>query len=81
MPVPDAAGIGESFLFGCAGRPGYYEATWGAPNSEAMQSARAVIEAKAYFDGGEHPVHVRVSGDGTTNSTSTSPAKIKTRFI
>jgi hypothetical protein len=27
-----------------------------------MQSARAVIEAKAYFDGGEHPVHVRVSG-------------------
>ena len=27
-----------------------------------MQSALAVIEAKAYFDGGEQPVHVRVSG-------------------
>jgi hypothetical protein len=39
-----------------------YEATGGAPNSEAMQSALAIIEAKAYFDRGERPVHVRVAG-------------------
>jgi len=40
----------------------YYEATKGAPNSEAMQSALGVIEARALFDGPEIAVHVRVAG-------------------
>jgi hypothetical protein len=40
----------------------FYEATDGAPNAEAMQSALAIIEAKAHFDGGERPVHVRTAG-------------------
>jgi hypothetical protein len=40
----------------------YYEATGGAPNAEAMQSALAIIEARAHFDGTERPVHVRVAG-------------------
>jgi hypothetical protein len=40
----------------------FYEATNGAPNSEALQSALNVIEAKAHFDGPERAVHVRVSG-------------------
>jgi len=40
----------------------YYEETEGAPNSEALQSAFNVIEAKAHYDGPEHEVHVRVAG-------------------
>jgi hypothetical protein len=42
----------------------YYEATRSAPNAEAIQSALAVIEAKAHFDGAERPVHLRVAGVG-----------------
>ena len=40
----------------------YYLKTRGAPNSEALQSALNVIEARARFDGPERPVSLRVSG-------------------
>jgi hypothetical protein len=40
----------------------YYEQTGGAPNGEAMQSARGVIQARARFDAPERLVHVRVGG-------------------
>ena len=40
----------------------YYEKTKGAPNSEAMQAALGVIEAKAHFDGPEQRVHIRTGG-------------------
>jgi hypothetical protein len=40
----------------------YFEATGGAPSSEALQSALNVIEAKANFDAPTHVVHVRVGG-------------------
>jgi len=40
----------------------FFEATGGAPNSEALQSALNVIEAKAHFDGSEREVHIRVGG-------------------
>ena len=40
----------------------YFEATQGAPSSEALQSALNVIEAKAHFDAPERVVHVRVGG-------------------
>jgi hypothetical protein len=44
----------------------YFQATRSAPNSEALQSALNVIEAKAQFEGPVCPVHVRVAGlDGT----------------
>ncbi len=33
-----------------------------APNSEALQSALNVIEAKAHFDGPERSVHIRIGG-------------------
>jgi len=38
----------------------FFEATGGAPSSEALQSALNVIEAKAHFDAPERIVHVRV---------------------
>jgi hypothetical protein len=38
----------------------FFEDTSGAPNSDAMQSALNVIEAKAHFDAPEREVHVRV---------------------
>jgi hypothetical protein len=38
----------------------FFEATQGAPSSEALQSALNVIEAKAHFDAPERLVHVRV---------------------
>lgn len=38
----------------------FFEETAGAPNSEAMQSALGVIEAKAHFDAPERAVFVRV---------------------
>jgi hypothetical protein len=41
---------------------GFFEATQGAPSSEALQSALNVIEAKAHFDAPECPVFVRVGG-------------------
>ena len=34
----------------------------GAPSSNALQSARRVLEARAYFGGPERTVHVRVAG-------------------
>jgi hypothetical protein len=40
----------------------FFEATAGAPNSEALQSALNVIEAKAYFDSPEQVVCIRVGG-------------------
>ena len=40
----------------------FFETQKGAPNSEALQSALNVIEAKAHFDGHECPVHLRVAG-------------------
>jgi len=40
----------------------FFEATAGAPNSEALQSALNVIEAKAHFDGPEREVHIRIGG-------------------
>lgn len=40
----------------------FFEATGGAPNSEALQSALNVIEAKAHFDGPERDVHIRIGG-------------------
>lgn len=40
----------------------FFEATSGAPSSEALQSALNVIEAKAHFDAPERAVHVRVGG-------------------
>ncbi len=42
----------------------FYEATGGAPNSEALQSALNVIEARAHFDAPERLVHIRVGGLG-----------------
>jgi hypothetical protein len=42
----------------------FFEATGGAPNSEALQSALNVIEAKAHFDGPEREVHIRIGGLG-----------------
>ena len=40
----------------------FFEATQGAPSSDALQSALNVIEAKAHFDAPERVVHVRVGG-------------------
>ena len=40
----------------------FFEATQGAPSSEALQSALNVIEAKAHFDAPERAVHIRVGG-------------------
>jgi len=42
----------------------FFETTGGAPNSEALQSALNVIEAKAHFDGHERDVHIRIGGLG-----------------
>jgi hypothetical protein len=40
----------------------YFQTTRSAPNSEALQSALNVIEAKAQFDSPTRPVYVRVGG-------------------
>jgi hypothetical protein len=40
----------------------FFEATQGAPSSEALQSALNVIEAKAHFDAPERIVYIRVGG-------------------
>src|SRR5262249_3413312 len=40
----------------------FYEATGGAPSSEALQSALNVIEARTHFDAPELAVHIRVGG-------------------
>ena len=39
----------------------FFETTDGAPNSEALQSALNVIEARAHFDAPERAVHIRVA--------------------
>ena len=39
----------------------FFAETNGAPNSEAMQAALNVIEAKAHFDAAERVIHVRVA--------------------
>jgi hypothetical protein len=40
----------------------FFEATGGAPNSEALKSALNTIEAKAHFGAPQHEVYVRVGG-------------------
>jgi len=40
----------------------FFEATGGAPNSEALQSALNVIEARAHFDSPQMEVCIRVAG-------------------
>ena len=40
----------------------FFQATGGAPSSEALQLALNVIEAKAHFDAPERMVHIRVGG-------------------
>jgi hypothetical protein len=40
----------------------FFDATAGAPSSEALQSALNVIEAKAHFDSPEQVVYIRVGG-------------------
>jgi hypothetical protein len=40
----------------------FFEATNGAPSTEAMQQALNLIEARAHFDGPERAVHIRVAG-------------------
>ena len=40
----------------------FFEATGGAPSSEALQSALNVVEAKAHFDAPELSVFIRVGG-------------------
>src|SRR5262245_41577798 len=40
----------------------FYDATQGAPSSEALASALNVIEAKANYDAPERIVHIRVGG-------------------
>lgn len=42
----------------------FYEETNGAPNSDALQSALNLIEAKAHFGAPQREVHIRVGGDG-----------------
>jgi hypothetical protein len=51
---------GKGFRLWLARR--FFEATNGAPNSEALQSALNVIEAKAHFGAPERRVHIRVGG-------------------
>jgi hypothetical protein len=41
---------------------GYFRKTEGAPNSEALQAALNVIEAKAHFDASDRRVHIRTGG-------------------
>src|SRR5262249_23998340 len=42
----------------------YYETTGTAPNSEALQTALGLCEARAHFDGPERDVFTRVGGAG-----------------
>ena len=52
----------------------FFKATDGAANSEALQSALNVIEAKAHYDAPERVVYIRVGGKAG-GSTSTSPTR------
>ena len=40
----------------------FFEETNGAPSSEAMNGALGVLEAKAYYEGPERDIYVRVAG-------------------
>ena len=40
----------------------FFDATGGAPNSEALHAACNVVEAMAHFDADERDIHVRVAG-------------------
>jgi hypothetical protein len=51
---------GKGFRRWLAGR--FFEATQGAPSSEALQATLNVFEAKAQFDAPERIAHVRVGG-------------------
>jgi hypothetical protein len=42
-------------------RQQYYERTWGAPGSVALNAALNVLEARAQFDGPQHQVSVRLA--------------------
>lgn len=42
----------------------YYETFGGAPNTEALQAARAVLQSRARYDAPERIVHVRVACQG-----------------
>jgi hypothetical protein len=42
-------------------RQQYYERTWDAPNSAALNAALNVLEAQAQFDGPQHKVSVRLA--------------------
>lgn len=53
----------RSLGFGRWLRRQFYKATSGAPNSEALNGALGVLEAKAHFDGPEREVFVRVAED------------------
>ncbi len=41
----------------------FFEETEGAPNSDALQSALNVIEARAHYDAPQREVHIRVGGE------------------
>jgi hypothetical protein len=41
----------------------FFQVTKGIPNSEALQSALNMIEAKAHFDGYGRKVHIRIAGE------------------
>jgi hypothetical protein len=40
----------------------FFESTAGAPNSETLQSALNILEARAHFDAPERTIHVRAAG-------------------
>lgn len=56
-------------------RRSFYEQTGGAPNSEAMSTARQLVEARAQFDGDTHFVYVRVAAHGDTVYVDLGDAK------
>ena len=49
--------------FDAGSRDGFFEATQGAPNPEALHSALNVIEACAHFDAPQVDVYIRVAGN------------------
>jgi hypothetical protein len=57
-------------------RRSYYKKTGGAPNSESMSTALALIEANAQFDGVTRPVYLRVAAHGARWKLRLSPAEI-----
>ena len=57
----------------------FFDATQGAPSSEALQSALNVIEARAHFDARE-ALSMSGSGDWTSGSTSTLATQPRGRW-